>query len=753
VRRRFGWRGLAAALVLVTIAAITAGGLARLRVETGISSFLPSGDPAGRELDRLARSFGGDPVLVLLESRTPRALLGPERLPRLLRLEGRLSGLPDVAVVYGPATTLNQIAIQTQGLLAEISGRRDGLRAAAEASALRGGATAAQASAAGERAVRKFEIRYGSLLVRSLPVGLPTLRNPRFAESVVFGGQDGPRPQWRYVVPAPDAVAILVRPRQGLDQAGTERLVRAVGTAVAEADLGTRRVTVTGAPAVAAALGGQVRKEVPLIGAVALTAVAVCLLAVGWTRRRRRLVPLVAMLAATGLTLALFGWRGQPLSLGVVAFLPVLLGVGTYYPIYLAQRAHRRLVLVMAGAAAAGFGALALSPLPFVRDLGVALATGVVLAVAAGLVLAPRLGVEAPPRADEGPSPGRVPRGVAVGAVAALVALAAVGWAQLPRLPLEAHPERLAAGLSALADARHAEAVLGASGEVDIVLRGGDVLTPEALRWMRHAEDAVVVRYGDRMRPVLSAPDLLRFLGDAPTGRQITAAMRLLPSYLTGAVVRDDGREALVSFGVRLGDLAAQRDLLDGVRTALPPPPPGYTVEVTGLPVAAARGYDLVSTGRYAGNLAGVAAAGLVLLVGLRRRGDAVRAVAAALVATGVGLGALWLLSIPLTPVTVALGSLTAAVGCEFTVLLAEARRRGDAVLARSVLLAAITAAVGYGALALSDLAMIRQFGLLLAGSVGLSLLTAACVTAALPDARTEEPSTTEPLLEVKECV
>ncbi|MCW2610024.1 MAG: hypothetical protein JWM15_1270, partial [Cryptosporangiaceae bacterium] len=335
--------------------------------------------------------------------------------------------------------------------------------------------------------------------------------------------------------------------------------------------------------------------------------------------------------------------------------------------------------------------------------------------------------------------------GVAVGVLAALVGLAAGGWAQLPRLPLEAHPDRLAAGLSALDDARHAERILGASGEVDVVLRGSDVLTPSALRWMRTAEDTVIVRYGDRLRPGLSAPDLLRFLGDAPTDRQITAAMRLLPSYLTGAVVRDDGREAIVSFGARLGDLATQRDLLDDLRAALPPAPPGYQVEVTGLPVAAARGYDLVSTGRYAGNLAGVAAAGLVLLVGLRRRRDAVYAVAAALIATGVGLCALWLLGIALTPVTVALGSLTAAVGCEFTVLLAEARRRGDAVLARSVRLAAITAAVGYAALTLSELAMIRQFGLLLAGSVCLSLLTAVCVTVALP-------GTTRSRVEVEEC-
>jgi predicted RND superfamily exporter protein len=303
----------------------------------------------------------------------------------------------------------------------------------------------------------------------------------------------------------------------------------------------------------------------------------------------------------------------------------------------------------------------------------------------------------------------------------------------LPRLSLETHPERLAAGLPALADARHAERVLGSSGEIDVVLRGDDVLRPESLAWLRAAEDRAVVRYGNRLQPILSAPDLLRFLGPSPSRAQVEAALRLLPSYLTGAVVREDGREAVISFGAELDDLDDQRALVAGLRASLPPPPRGQQVAVTGLPVAAARGYELVSSGRYAVNLTGIAAAGVVLFVGLRRRSDALRAVGSAALATGVGLLALSLTGVPLTPVTVALGSLTAAVGCEFAVLLTVARRRDDPSLRRSVFLAAGMSALGYAVLALSALSVIRQFGLVLATSVVLALFAAICVTSTVP--------------------
>ncbi|MHA6793053.1 RND transporter [Pseudonocardia bannensis] len=727
-----GGRAVLVAVALVMLALVGVG-IARLEVDAGTDSFLSPDDPSATSLQQVGSAFGGDPVVVLLETDRPGGLLSGEQVPALLELEGRLARLPDVAAVYGPATVLNQVAGRAQDLLAELSGYRDGLRAAAERRAADAGESPAQVASAGAQAVAGFDQRYGALLVQGLPAGLPTLRNERFIRTVVFDEAGEPRPQWRFVAPSGTAAAVLVRPRQDMDQAALENLVDAVTAEVGRADLNTTRVTVSGAPVIAAALGERVRAEVPLLGAIALLAVGAWFVAVRWTGLRRRLLPLAASAIGTAATLALYGWADRPLSLGVIAFLPVLIGVGSDFTTYLARRAPRRMVVVVALATAAGFGALAVSPVPTVRDLGITLAIGITLAAAAGMVLARRM-----PAEPAGPTPAAPPPGpaAAVGprrwtrlgtaAVAGLLAL--TGWLVLPQVPLRADIESFAGGLPALEAARHVEEVIGSSGEFTIALSGADTTSPEALQWMRQAEDAVVTAHGDELRPAVSPPGLLRFLGTEPTPDQLDAALRLLPPYLTGSVLNPDRTLAVLTFGTRLDNAEAVRDLRADVERILPAAPAGMRVDVTGLPVVAAAAYEQISADRYLANLAGIAAAGLVLAVGLRRRRDAVPAVLAAVVATGLGLLGLWVTGIGLTPVTVALGSLTAAVGCEFTVLLAEAARRGDAGLRRAVLLAAAASATGYAVLMLSELTVVAEFGMLLMLSVGLAIGSAALV-------------------------
>jgi predicted RND superfamily exporter protein len=226
----------------------------------------------------------------------------------------------------------------------------------------------------------------------------------------------------------------------------------------------------------------------------------------------------------------------------------------------------------------------------------------------------------------------------------------------------------------------------------------------------------------------VSPPTLLGFLGTDPTAEQVAAALRLLPPYLTGSVINADRSLAVLTFGTRLSDAEQLRDLRDDVLAALPPPPSGMHVELTGLPMLAVSAYEDVSADRYLANLLGIAAAGVVLAAGLRRRSDALLAVASAGLATGLGLLALRVTGTGLTPVTVALGSLTAAVGCEFAVLLAEATRRGDRGLSRAVLLAAAASATGYAVLMVSELTVVVQFGLLLTLSVVLAFGSAAFV-------------------------
>lgn len=730
--RRPTRRALRTALAAVALAGFILGGLAQLRMETSVSSFLPTRDPVVAQLDNVARSFGGDPIVVLVEGERAGRQLDQQHLLPLLALEGRLSLLPGVATVYGPGTVLNQIAGHMQDLLAELSGRRDAIRAKD-----------------GEAAARAFDKRYGSLIVHGLPAGLPTVRNGKFVTSVIYGPDGDPRPQWRFIAPNSESVAVLVRPRQGLDEHATRALADSVRHAVEGAKLDARRVTVTGVPVVATGLSAQVQREIPLLGGLAVLAIAGCFLAVPWAPLRRKLLPLASTLIAVALTVATFGWLGKPVSLGVLAFLSVLLGIGSYYPLYLAQHARPRLVVTVVAATAASFATLLLSPLPFVRDLGLTLALGVLLAAATGAVLVGRRAVAPPPSPDP---PARAGRSRYVAAAVGITVVAAVGWLALPGMPVEGSFHRFAGGLPELADAERVEGVVGASGELDVVLRGPDVLTAEAFAWAQRAHDRVIKAHGDQLRSVLSPSRLMPFLGREPSRQQIGAGVRLLPGYLTSAVFRSDRKVALLSFGVRQDDVAQLQALREDVRTALPPPPEGYRVELTGLPMTAAQATELVAANRLLANLAGILAAGVVLAVGLRRRADALRAVVAAAIAAGAGLVALQLSGTTLSPITVVFGSLTAAVACEFTVLLAEAHRRGSPGLRRTVVLAAGTSALGYAVLTASQLPAIREFGALLTGSALIALGVAWIVTRATiaaPQTPVEQKTPQNDLVEV----
>jgi predicted RND superfamily exporter protein len=753
-------RYLAALLALAAAVTAVAMGLGKLRTDTTTASFVSPHDPSQKASLAAARSFGGDPVVVLAESKKSATLLGPDQITKLAALEGRLAQLPDVAVVYGPGTVLNQVAGQAQDLLATISGRRDALRAAAQARAKAVGRSPAGIVRAGNAAAVTFDARYGSLLVKGLPAGLPTLRNPGFVHAVVFDSQGQPRQQWRFVVPRPDAVAIVVRPREQLDQSATERLVRAIDAKVAGAHLKTSKVTVTGMPVVAAGLGGILRREIPVLGGLALGLIGACYFFLPWVRRRRsRLLPLLATLGATLVTLSAFGWLNHPVSLGAVAFLPIILGTGSDFPAYLVRGADRRRVVVTALAAAAGFASLGISPIPFVRDFGLALAAGVVLAVGFALVLSRgsyRARAAEAATADPTADPQdrgqvdvrREPLSVAVRSAlfAAVAAVALVGWVALPHLDIEAQPEKIAQGAPALKDAEYAEGVLGAAGEVQILVSGQDVLTPRALAWMTAVQDVTLRKFGDRLHPVASPPTLLAFLGHHPTTQQVQAGLDQLPAYLRSSVIRDDGKMAVLGFGIELGDVGKQQRLLTDLLHSLPPPPAGIKVSLAGLPVVTARSYDLVSGSRYLDGLVGIGAAGLVLLIGLRRKTDALRGILAAGLATGWALAGAWLLGIPLTPLTVALGSLATATACEFTVLLGGPRGGHALLVRRSVLVAAAAATSGYLALAFSGLAVIRDFGLFLAATVLLSLLAAQVVWLLVPVRRPPAPAVAEPV-------
>lgn len=721
-------RSTAARLALAAIATgavVLAGlGATRLEVDTQASSFVPGDDDAARGWQELQEGFGGDPIVVIVSTGEPGGLLDPGALETLVQLEGRLAAANDVAVVYGPGSVLNQVAGRAQELILELTGQRDALRQTAEEAARAAGDDEAAIAAAGAEAVADFDVRYGSLLVEALPAGLPTLRNGAFARAVALDEEGQVRSSLRWVLPDPTHAAVYIRPREGLSQDAVADLVDTVDARIADADL-TDVALVSGSPVIAAGLADQIRDEAPRLAVASIVAVSLAFFLFGPGRRHRRLLPLVAGLAGSALVLGVLGWIGAAVSVGVLAFLPTILGVGTDFPIY-AATATRRHVIVSATAAAAGFASMALSPMPFVRQFGILLACGVLATAAVGLLVVRRDVPAAEPTTVRPAATRSAPRSRRWVA-AALVVIGAAGWLAFPAIGAETRPQALASGVTELDQASEAESVLGASGELAVRLQAvgteRDAIDPETLAWFREAEGAIVTSLGDRLRPVVTPERLFGFLGLDPTDAQVDAAIRLVPGYLSRSVVTPDQSEAIASFGLRLGDLDAQRDLIDDLEAVLPAPPSGTRASVDGLPVVAARAVDLTAGTRVLPSLVGIAAFGAVVLVGLRDRSSALVAIASAIVSTGLGATLLWAIGRDLSPLALSLGSLSVAVGGEFALIARDRIRRGVPSPFRPILVAATTSVAGFAAMSASSLVLLREFAAVLAGSVVLAAL------------------------------
>jgi hypothetical protein len=155
--------------------------------------------------------------------------------------------------------------------------------------------------------------------------------------------------------------------------------------------------------------------------------------------------------------------------------------------------------------------------------------------------------------------------------------------------------------------------------------------------------------------------------------------------------------------------------------------------------LAAASGTQVASPWRRIETLlVGLAAVALVLLIAFR--GDRRRALvplAPIALATGWSALVLFLVRVPLNPMSVTLGALVIALSTEFSVLLSErhrqerlagystveALRRSYARTGAAVAASGVTAIAGFGVLVLSDIRMLRDFGLVTLIDLSVSLV------------------------------
>ncbi len=460
----------------------------------------------------------------------------------------------------------------------------------------------------------------------------------------------------------------------------------------------------------------------------------------------------------------------------------------------------------LAAAAAAGAGALlvlTLSPVPTVRGFGLLLIVGIALALLCALVVGSAVlalaGTTPPPRPRTGgllaPSwrgaqellrenfltryiskaalvyavrnPGRV---IGVGLV-----LAALGWALDTQTHVETNLEKLVPqNLASLRNLDALERASGVGGEINLRVAGKNLATPAAIEWMSSYQNAVLKRFGYTatrgcgralLCPAFSLPTLFQggglagsearppgaAGGAAPaklTRAKVDGLLRAIPPYFSQNAITPDRRVATLAFGIRLMPLEEQQHVIEAMRASLHPPP-GLSAQLVGLPVLAAQSGAQVAAPwrRVLTLLAGLAAAALVLLAAFR--GDRRRALTPLLpVALATGWSALlvFVIRVPLNPMSVTLSALVIAISTEFSVLLSE-RHRQERIAGRPLLEAlrvtyartgaavaasGVTAIAGFGVLVLSDIRMLRDFGVVTLVDLSVSLVG---VLVALPAA------------------
>jgi predicted RND superfamily exporter protein len=218
----------------------------------------------------------------------------------------------------------------------------------------------------------------------------------------------------------------------------------------------------------------------------------------------------------------------------------------------------------------------------------------------------------------------------------------------------------------------------------------------------------------------------------------VRALLDAVPPYFSQAVISEDRRTATMAFGIRLMPLERQQEVIEDIKSRLDPPA-GVRASVAGLPVLAAEANDaLSSTWRRALTLLAALALvfGVLYLVRRRVREAAIPLIPIAL-ATGWSALILFLLRIPLNPMSATLGALVIAISTEFSVLLSaryRQEREGGATpeealdvtyasTGGAVLASGATAIAGFAALIASDIRMLRDFGAVTVVDLTVSLL------------------------------
>ncbi len=761
------------------LTAVFAFGISHLQFKTTQDTLLSPDSKVAKDNRTYQDSFGGEPIIILLEGDVMKLFEEPDRsaVDAMVR---EFAADPRIHSVVTPASSVelgvSQVDQQAAAALFELGRVQDEAEKQARAKALAVGAAADAVEAAAQAGRRDALARYlgdrAADLDRFQAAGEVSVANPKFAEFVLFDADGRPRPGIEGIVPDHGHALIVVRLAGNMAFDEQSKAAAYVRDRSRDLKLEGLSVLPAGPALLLKEINDGMRTNMVIMGAVSAAVMASVLFLV--FRARWRLLALPVVLAASVWTFGFLGYISFPLTLVTISALPILIGLGVDFAVQIHNRFEeeqalgvtsplgstlartgKALGLAVVGAVA-GFLALQLSAVPMVRDFSLMLALGAIVLLAGavfGLGSALTLRERPPPAArpvgDVAPvervmdtlARGTIGRAVPIVAIGGIVFLAGV-WSD-QRLGLETDPERFVSRSSpVLRDLRHIRDVTRSSDEIDFLVEASDVRDPGVETWMLDFQDRQIQRHPELLIGASPASVVRDVLGRPPlTEDEAASVLGAAPDQLRRTLISADGTKANLVFNVGRVSLAQRKTLVDSMAKDLNAPP-GVRVSPGGLAVIGVATVDALGDKRTLMTVVALGAIFVVLAGAFRSVPLAVVALLPVLFAVGTSATLLYVLGIDLNPLTAVSGPLVIAMGTEFTVLLMsryreerEAGREPREALAvtmsrigRAILASGLTVVGGFGALMFADFPLLQDFGRVTALNVFLSLTSALIV-------------------------
>ncbi len=778
--RWWSWLGLnlgkrAGTVALVGLA-LTIGlglGMAKLRFVTSNSSYLNSNETAQVDNTRYEHVFGGDfmaTTFTMARGTTVDNLFTAPNVAELQKVESALRATPGVFDVVSPLDVLEL----SSRLVASPTGNPEGsLGAQILLSAY------SRDTSPASKAARLAYMTKSLAEEQALPPSQQVYANPAWVHFVLHNPDGSLRTAVSGAFPNETHAVMFIVLKGPLSINREAKVAGSVLSVMDHSHFAGATTMTTGVPALLETINNYLRGGMLTLGAIAAALMALIL--VLFFSVRWRLLPFVIVLIGLAWAFGLVGYFGIPLSLGSIAALPTLLGIGIDYAIQMHSRVEEEVVLdraahpiqaasrnlgpallVVTVDAVLAFVALWFSRVPMIRQFGELLVVGII-AVCVFSIVGPLafLGI----REHKSPTKGKdfskgrmsslvvwlgsLPPRAALPLAFASIAIFAGGIAVGGKIHLQTDPiQWINPSSQAGRQINQLRADTGTDNEIGMLVTTSHPFSNQTVAYVAHLSHQEVTRYPGAIFPGMGIVNLVDQLTEipgsspvAPTGADVAAVYAISPPGIRRAMVGEGGHALNVIFRAKTPTITGLAPIVHGLEQATAVPP-GMAVMPGGIAVVAVGLLDSLATSRTLLTYLALLFVGIWLAIRLRSVVRSLLSLVPVLIAVGSVAIIAYVLSLQLSPMTAVSGPLVVAACTEFTSLIllrfVEERGRGlgprDAVdvaarrTGRAFTVSAMTAVVGIGVMATSSMPLLQGFGILVALNVAVALLAALVV-------------------------